>query len=96
MGAAHAPDDKLTLYGGINYGRNPFPARNLTPVIAAIGELHLTGGFAWRLQGGWIASGALEYLVPKNVSYDNPAFPLGQSEERLSYAAVHLMLGRRW
>jgi hypothetical protein len=30
------------------------------------------------------------------VSYNNPVSPLGPSTERLSYLALHLMLGRRW
>jgi hypothetical protein len=41
-------------------------------------------------------SGALEYLIPRSVRYDNPSSPLGPSTERLSYLALHLMVSRRW
>jgi long-chain fatty acid transport protein len=96
LGAAFAASEQLTLYGGVNYGRSPIPAQNLTPLIAAIGETHLTAGFRHALSPEWALSGALEYLLPRSVSYDNPASPLGPSTERLSYVAVHLMLSRRW
>jgi long-chain fatty acid transport protein len=96
LGAAYAATDRLLVYGGANYGRAPIPPQNLTPLIAAIGETHLTAGFRQTLAPGWSVSGALEYLVPQSVSYDNPSSPLGPSTERLSYLAVHLMLSRRW
>lgn len=96
LGTAYAATDRLTLYGGVNYGRSPIPAQNLTPLIAAIGETHLTAGFKQALAPGWSMSGALEYLVPRSVSYTNPSSPLGPSTEHLSYLALHLMLSRRW
>jgi long-chain fatty acid transport protein len=96
LGTAYATTDRFTLYGGINYGASPIPAQNLTPLIAAIGQLHLTAGFKQAVAPGWSLSGALEYLVPRSVSYDNPSSPLGPSTEHLSYLALHLMLSRRW
>jgi len=96
VGVAHTLDSGTTLYGGFNYGRNPIPSQNLTPLIAAIGESHLTGGFAAPAASGWIVSGAFEYLLRKTVTYINPVSPLGRSEERLGYVALHLMLSRRW
>jgi long-chain fatty acid transport protein len=96
LGAAYAATGSLTLYGGVNYGRSPIPPQNLTPLIAAIGETHLTAGFKQALAPGWSMSGALEYLLPRSVSYDNPSSPLGPSTERLSYIALHLMVSRRW
>ena len=95
-GIAHELDNQLTLYGGLNYGRNPIPPENLTPLIAAIGEWHITGGFRTPLDPGWAVSGAFEYLLPKTIQYDNRASPLGPSTERVSYIAFHLMLSRRW
>lgn len=96
LGAAYASSASLTFYGGINYARSPIPPQNLTPLLAPIAQLHLTTGFRQALSPGWAVSGALEYLAPNNVSYDNPASPLGPSTERLSYLALHLMLSRRW
>jgi long-chain fatty acid transport protein len=96
LGLAYASSASLTLYGGINYARAPIPPQNLTPLLAPIGELHLTAGFKQALSPGWSISAALEYLAPNEVSYDNPVSPLGPSTERLSYVALHLMLGNRW
>jgi long-chain fatty acid transport protein len=96
LGTSYASSDRLTLYAGINYGASPIPARNLTPLIAAIGETHLTAGFKHSLTPRWSMSGALEYLVPRRVTYDNPSSPLGPSTESLSYLALYLMLSYRW
>jgi long-chain fatty acid transport protein len=96
LGAAYASSPTLTFYGGINYGRAPVPPQNLTPLLAPIGELHFTTGFKHALSPDWSISGALEYLAPNSVSYNNPASPLGPSTERLSYVALYVMVSRRW
>ena len=81
----------------MNYGRNPIPAETLNPLLASIGEWHLTGGFAHQVSDLWRISAALEYLVPKKVTYDNPYLPFGPgAQERNSYVAVTVMLSRRW
>lgn len=96
-GVAYSYDDVNRLYGGVNYGRNPIPANNLNPLLAAIGEWHFTGGFAHQLSEHWNLSAALEYLLPNRVTYDNPQLPFGpDAQERISYVAVTLMLSRRW
>ena len=95
VGVAHTLDSGTTLYAGFNYGRNPIPLQNLTPLIAAIGEGHLTGGFAAPVAPGWIISGAFEYLLRKTVSYINLASPLGPREGRSGDVALHCRLGRR-
>jgi long-chain fatty acid transport protein len=96
LGLAYASSASLTFYGGINYGRSPIPPQNLTPLVAPIAELHFTAGVKRTLSPRWSISGALEYAAPTKVSYNNPVSPLGPSTERLSYLALHLMLGRRW
>lgn len=96
-GLAYTADEATRLYGGVNYGRNPIPPSTLNPLLAAIGELHLTAGFARRLSDFWSVSAALEYLVPNQVTYNNPQLPFGPgAQERSSYLAVVLMLSRRW
>jgi long-chain fatty acid transport protein len=96
-GLAYTPDDATRLYGGVNYGRNPIPSDTLNPLLAVIGELHFTAGFARRLSDLWSVSAALEYLVPKQVTYYNPQLPFGPgAQERVSYIGVVLMLSRRW
>lgn len=96
-GVAYSTDGVTRLYGGINYGRNPIPPDTLNPLLAAIGEWHLTGGFARQLDEHWNVSAALEYLLPNRVTYDNPQLPFGPgAQERISYVAVTIMLSRRW
>lgn len=96
IGIAHSLNERAVLYGGFNYGRNPAPAETLTPVLAPIGQRHLTGGVAWRLNEGWAASAGIEYLLPESVAYSNPEIPIPASEERLEYVAFHFALSRRW
>lgn len=96
-GIAYSTNDAARVYGGINYGRNPIPSDTLNPLLAAIGEWHLTGGFAYRLDERWNVSTAVEYLLPNRVTYDNPQLPFGPgAQERISYVAVTMMLSRRW
>jgi long-subunit fatty acid transport protein len=58
VGLAQSFTDRLTAYGGFNYGRNPAPRDTLTPLLAPIGEYYVTGGLAYRITDGWAASGA--------------------------------------
>lgn len=96
-GLAHSLSDRLTAYAGFNHARSPAPRETLTPLLAAIAERHVTGGLAWRVAEGWVASGAFEYQLDKRVRYSNPSSPLGtNAEERSRYIAIHCMLGRRW
>jgi len=96
-GLAYSLDDATRVYGGVNYGRNPIPTETLNPLLASIGEWHLTGGFARQVSDLWRLSAALEYLVPKKVTYDNPSLPFGPgAQERNSYVGLTVMLSRRW
>lgn len=96
-GVAYSPDEATRVYGGVSFGRNPVPATTLSPLLAAIGELHLTTGVARQLDNHWQVSGALEYLVPTGVVYYNPQLPFGPgAQERVSYVALTVMLSRRW
>ena len=96
-GLAYAIDDSSLGYAGVNYGRNPIPSNTLNPLLASIGEWHLTGGLAHRLGDTWSLSGALEYMLPKKVTYDNPNLPFGAgAQERNSYLSLTVMLSRRW
>jgi long-chain fatty acid transport protein len=97
VGAAHDVSSRLTLYGGFNYGRRPARAETTSPLLAAAGEKHLTGGLRVQVAPGWLLSGALEYLFKQTVTYDNPQLPFGPgAQERNNYIAVHAMLSRRW
>ncbi len=96
-GVAYTVDAATKLYAGVNYARNPIPARTLNPLLASIGELHLTAGIACSLGDGWHAAAVVEYLAPNEITYYNPNLPFGPgAQERLSYIAVTTMLSRRW
>jgi long-chain fatty acid transport protein len=93
LGTAYQPGEAVTLWAGYNYGRNPVPNRHLGPLLANIYEHHLTAGAAWRPREDVRLGLAVEYLVPNEVTYDNPELPFGQgARARVAYAALHLGL----
>lgn len=97
LGTAYDLNDKTKLYAGFNYGRNPVPAQTTSPLLSASGEKHLTAGAKVRLNGDWQISGAVEYLLPKKVTYYNPELPFGPgAQERNEYIALTLALSKRW
>ena len=95
VGTAYQPIEPVTLWGGYNYGRNPIPNEHLSPLLANIGEHTLTAGAAWRVRDDLRLGCAVEYLVPTEVTYDNPDLPFGPSKARQSYVALHLGLDWR-
>jgi len=97
VGVSHDLDERWRLYGGLNHAANPVPAHTTSPLLAPIGEWHLTGGARWRFAPGWELSGTLEYLKPITVRYTNPLLPFGPDARATSaYLAGHVMVGRRW
>ena len=87
-------DARTTLYLGHNYGKNPIPAQNSSPLLAGILEHHLTLGMARQLTPAWKLTGGLEYMLPVKVDYTSPLF--GSAEVRNEALTLHLMLSRRW
>ena len=97
LGFAYALDAKTVLRLGYNYGRNPVPPETLSPLLAPIGERHLTFGFGREIAGGWRVDGGLEYLFPKQIRYTNPSSPFGpDAVEKNEGLGLHLSLARRW
>ncbi len=88
----HSPD--LTLYGGVNYGKNPIPTANTSPLLAGIIERHITGGFAKKLSQKWAFIGGFEYMLPKTVRYNSQLF--GNAETRSDGLFMNFMVSRRW
>jgi long-chain fatty acid transport protein len=97
LGGAFDLTPQTRLWAGYNYGRNPIPASSANPLLAAIGEHHLTAGVGWRPLDGWMVGAAVEYLVPTEQRAENPNLPLA-SDVRVStgYLAIHLGLRREW
>jgi long-chain fatty acid transport protein len=88
---------RVKLRAGYNYGRNPIPAQNLNPLLAVIGERHLTAGLVHKLSDGWTLAYGMEYQWGDKVVYTNPALPFGpNAEARSKFPAFDVMLSRRW
>ncbi len=93
-GLAYTWDDKTTLYAGHNFGRNPIPAKNSSPLLAGILEHHITLGAARQISPEWRLMGGLEYMLPVKEEYTSTLF--GNAEVRNEAVFLHFMLSRRW
>jgi len=97
IGAERVLDERTVVRAGLNYGRNPIPQQTLNPLLAAIGEMHLTLGFSRRFGPTWSFDSGIEYLFTKKVSYTNPELPFGENaQERDGYIALSIGLSRAW
>lgn len=96
-GLAYAVNEKMIFRAGYNYGKNPIPDENLSPLLATIGEHHLTLGMGYQLGKLWRMDGALEYLLNKKVTYNNPSLPFGPGAvEEEEYLTFYVTLSRQW
>jgi len=93
-GLAYAWDERTMLYIGHNYGKNPIPAQNSSPLLAGILEHHLTLGFARQIDREWKLTSGFEYMLPVKVHYSSALF--GNAEVRNEALMLHVMLSRRW
>lgn len=93
-GLAYTWDDRTTLYAGHNYGQNPIPAKNSTPLLAGILEHHVTFGAARKIDQNWLLTGGVEWMLPVGEKYTSPLF--GEAEIRNEAIFFHMMLSRRW
>jgi len=93
-GLAYTWDDRTTLYAGHNYGQNPIPRKNSSPLLAGILEHHLTFGAARKIDQNWLLTGGIEWMLPVGEKYTSPLF--GEAEIRNEAIFFHLMLSRRW
>jgi long-chain fatty acid transport protein len=93
-GVAYTWDDRTTLYAGHNYGKNPIPRQNSSPLLAGTLEHHLTFGAARKIDQHWLMTGGVEWMLPVSVKYNSQLF--GESEIRNEAIVLHFMLSRRW
>lgn len=93
-GVAYKWDDITTLYAGHNYGKNPIPRQNSSPLLAGILEHHLTFGAARKIDQNWLVTGGVEWMLPVSVKYNSQLF--GDSEIRNEAIFLHFMVSRRW
>lgn len=97
LGVRHDLDDRLAVYAGFNYMKQPFEVQTLSPTLAPIGEKHLTLGATRRYGDRHHFALGLEYLFPSEVRYTNPQVPLGPGlTARLEYIAFHAMYSYAW
>ena len=96
-GMAYHYNDKLTLYAGYNYGKNPIPKEHTNPVVAGIFDHHLTFGGSYKYNSQWTLFGGIEYDFRKKVEYTNPELPFGNDAQLRNEAVwLHLMVSRQW
>ena len=93
-GIAYTWSDRTTLYAGHNYGKNPIPRQNSSPLLAGILEHHLTFGAARKMDQNWLMTGGVEWMLPVREKYNSAL--LGDSEIRNEAIFLHFMLSRRW
>lgn len=93
-GVAYTWSDRTTLYAGHNYGKNPIPRQNSSPLLAGILEHHLTFGAARKIDQNWLMTGGVEWMLPVREKYNSDL--LGDSEIRNEAIFLHFMLSRRW
>lgn len=91
---AYTWDDRTTIYAGHNYGQNPIPRRNSSPLLAGILEHHVTFGAARQITPEWKLTGGIEYMLPVGEKYASALF--GNAEIRNEAVFFHVMLSRRW
>ena len=97
LGAEYKFNDRTSILGGYNYGKNPIPNETTNPLLAAFAEQHITLGFLHKLGASWILAAGLEYDFRKTVTYNNPELPFGAgARETGELAALHVGLMRRW
>lgn len=95
LGAAYRYDDKTTLYAGYNYGKNPVPTQNSSALLAATLEQHITLGMARKLDANWKLTSGIEWLLPKDVTYDSNVFGKNAEANNGGFF-LHMMLSKQW
>jgi len=86
-----------TIRCGYNYGRNPIPAKRLTPTINAFAQHHLTLGSSHKILEGWTIHTAAEYILKQSVTYTNPDLPFGtNAEEHGESISFHITATNQW
>ena len=96
LGAAYDYSEKVTLLGGINYGRRAIPEQNLSPTFQVIQQMHYMFGARYRIDQEWMADAGFERIPQQMVTYNNTATPFGPSVANHSGTILHMTASRRW
>lgn len=76
LGLSHRLNERITLRMGYNYGKQPVPPANLSPLFPAITERHLAAGVTLH-KGRHAVHLAWEHAFDHSVTYSNPNAPFG-------------------
>jgi long-chain fatty acid transport protein len=96
LGAAYDWSERVTLMGGVNYGRRAIPEQNLSPTFQAIQQMHYMLGAHYRIDQEWMTDVGIERLPQQMVTYNNTATPFGPSVANHSGTVLHMTASRRW
>ena len=98
IGAEYELTDTFKIRAGYNYGNNPVPSENLSPLFPAIVEHHATVGFSYAFTS-WDLDFAYEHAF-KNTETNNGApsqtNPFSGYTVSHSQNTVHLMVSYRF
>jgi long-chain fatty acid transport protein len=93
FGGEYDFSDKFTARLGYAYGTNPIPGSTIIPIIPAILEHHLMGGFSYNFTKKFTLDIAFEYGFKNKVTGDNPsliAVEYNNSESTLQNLLGHI------
>lgn len=80
LGVKHEATPKLSLMGGINYGKNPVSNKgtNLNLLAPAITERHISAGFEYKLDNKSSIAGSYVRTLPATLKGDATTAPIPQ------------------
>lgn len=97
LGLVYAWTERAVIRAGYNYGRNPVPAETINPLLAPVGEHHVTFGGGYQIGSTWRIDGGVEYAFENEVTYTNPNLPFGpNAKESYEFTSLHMTLSREW
>lgn len=78
LGAAYMLNDEYEIYLGYNYGKNPVPERNLSPILPVVPEHRISAGLSYQpKQSSYIYSLGFEHEFPEDITYQNNTARIG-------------------
>jgi len=98
FGVQYELNPTWTLRAGYNYGANPVPSQNLSPLFPAIVEHHLTFGASVKM-GDWDLDFAIEHAFQNsdtNNGAASPTNPFAGAEVSHSQNTFHFMVSYRF
>lgn len=95
--AYEAIRERLTLRAGYNFGNNPVPDENLSPLTPIIIEHHIAGGIGYQITRALSLDASVIYGIKNKVTFTNPGMPFGaDAVESVSGFLVDATVGYRY